>query len=250
MRRWLALALTLAPATALAQTAPMQAPNATAAGSTGIAVRPGVEVFAQYAARFTNTDSGTDAVHDFDVPRTHASLSASYEHVRARVVLEAVRSASEGSLLGVAGDSLILRLREAWGGWQSPRVDVRAGVAPTLVLPEIEPTWGLRAVAPTPLESTRLIAPADLGVTVRVALPGGRGALAVGARGLQRRGLRAARVQPQQERRGHGPRAPAPRGPTIDARVARTGLTGIFCESMDTSRITVSSVSGRSPRMR
>ncbi len=184
MSRSLALvsfALMLAPLAAGAQVTPLQAPNATAAGSTGLAVRPGVEVFAQYALRLTNTDSGTDTVHDFDVPRTHASLSASFEQVRARVVLEAVRSASEGSLLGVGGDSLILRLREAWGGWQSPRFDVRAGVTPTLTLPEIESTWGLRAVAPTPLESTRLVAPADLGVTVRVALPGGYGAVAVGA---------------------------------------------------------------------
>jgi hypothetical protein len=174
-------ALSLAPSAARAQVAPLQSPNATAAGSTGLAVRPGIEVFAQYAWRLTNTDAGSDGVHDFDVPRTHASLSASFDHVRARAVLEAVRSASEGSLLGVAGDSLILRLREAWGGWQSPRVEVRAGVAPTLTLPEIESTWGLRAVAPTPLESTRLVAPADLGVTARVALPGGYGAVAVGA---------------------------------------------------------------------
>ena len=145
-------------------------------------MRPGLEVFAQYAVRLTNTATGgTDTTHDFDVPRTHASLSADYEHARARVVLEAVRSASSGALLGVAGDSLVLRLREAWGGWNSPRVDVRAGVVPTLMLPEIESTWGLRAVAPTPLESARLLSPADLGVTARVAIPAGLGAVALGA---------------------------------------------------------------------
>lgn len=170
--------------TVAAQTAPepLQAPNATAAGSSGFSVRPGLEVFAQYALRLTNTATGdTDLAHDFDVPRTHASLTADYEHARARIVLEAVRSASEGSLLGVAGDSLVLRLREAWGGWRSPRVDVRAGVVPTLMLPEIESTWGLRAVSPTPLESARLVSPADLGVTARVALPAGLGAVAFAA---------------------------------------------------------------------
>lgn len=177
----IALSLALAPAAALAQNAPVQAPNATAAGTTGITVRPGLEVFAQYALRLTNTDTDTEVTHDFDVPRTHASLTASYERARARVVVEAVRSASEGSLLGVAGDSLVVRLREAYGGWLSPRVEVRAGVIPTLTLPEIESTWGLRAVAPTPLESTRFMAPADLGVSARVALPGGRGAVAFGA---------------------------------------------------------------------
>ncbi len=161
---------------------PLQAPSSTAAGSTGFTVRPGLEVFAQYAVRLTNTAAGgSDTAHDFDVPRKNASLSADYEHARARVVLEAVRSASSGALLGVAGDSLVLRLREAWGGWNSPRVDVRAGVVPTLTLPEIESTWGLRAVAPTPLESARLLSPADLGVTARVAMPAGLGAVALGA---------------------------------------------------------------------
>ena len=77
-----------------AQTAPepLQAPNATAAGSSGLTVRPGLEVFAQYALRLTNTATrDTDVAHEFDVPRTHASLTADYEHARARIVLEAVQ---------------------------------------------------------------------------------------------------------------------------------------------------------------
>lgn len=180
----LALALALAGRHADAQAAPepLQPPGATAAGTTGLTVRPGLEVFAHYALRLTNTDAGaTDVTHEFDLPRTHASLSADYRNARARVVFEGVRSASEGALLGVAGDSLILRVREAWGGWTSARVDVRAGVVPTLTVPEIEAAWGLRAVSPTPLEATRLIAPADLGLTARVALPAGFGAVALGA---------------------------------------------------------------------
>ncbi len=168
--------------TATSQTPPVAPPLSTAAGSTGFEVHPGLEVFAQYALRLTNTDAGdVDVTHAFDVPRTHASLTATWEHARARVVLEAVRSAAEGSLLGVAGDSLILRLREAYGGWSSPRVEVRAGVVPTLTVPEIESTWGLRAVSSTPLEAARYASPADLGVTARVALPRGLGAAALGA---------------------------------------------------------------------
>jgi hypothetical protein len=182
MRPSLALAFTLAAGSVGAQTAPLAAPPATAAGSSGLNVRPGLEAFAQYGVRLTNTDSGElETFHAFDVPRVHASLQGEYDHARARLVVEAVRSASEGSLLGVAGDSILLRVREAYGGWSSARVEVRAGVVPTLTVPEIESTWGLRAVTPTPLEATRLISPADLGVTARVALPGGRGSVALGA---------------------------------------------------------------------
>jgi hypothetical protein len=184
MRTLVALAFVLLPLAAGAQpaTPPAVAANATAAGSTGLALRPGLEAFAQYAVRLTNADAGgLEVFHAFDVPRVHLSLQGEYEHARARVVAEAVRSASEGALLGVAGDSVILRVREAWGGWSSPRFDVRAGVVPTLTVPEVESTWGLRAVTPTPLEATRLVAPADLGATARYHLPGGRGSVAVGA---------------------------------------------------------------------
>lgn len=174
-----------APPTAPAPTAPT-APSAappTAAGTTGLQVTPGLEVFAQYALRLTNTAPGDTAwFHAFDLTRAHASVTATYGPVRGRFVLEAVRSASEGALLGVAGDSLVLRVREAWAGW-TPRAwfELQAGVVPTLSIPEIEGTWRLRAVAPTPLEVTALASPADLGATARVRLPRGYGWVGVGA---------------------------------------------------------------------
>lgn len=154
----------------------------TAAGNTGLSVRPGVEVFAQYAARLTNTTAGeSEWFHRFDVPRVHAALTGEYRDARARVVLEAVRSASEGSLVGVDGDSLVFRVREAYAAWAGRPMRVQAGVVPTLTLPEIEGTWRLRAVAPTPLEVSGLGSPADLGVTVRVDLPRSFGWVGVGA---------------------------------------------------------------------
>jgi hypothetical protein len=182
----LSLALSLVAGAAAAQVspegiAPLPAAPATAAGTTGLQLHPGLEAFAQYSFRLTNVDTGgLETFHVFDVPRVHVSLQGEYDHARARVVAEAVRSASEGALLGVAGDSILLRVREAWGGWISPHFDVRAGVLPTLTVPEVESTWGLRAVTPTPLEATRLVAPADLGVTARYHLPRGLGHVAVG----------------------------------------------------------------------
>lgn len=169
----------LAATTAAAQPA---ASPPTAAGNTGLSVRPGVEVFAQYAARLTNTAAGEAGwFHRFDVPRVHAALTGEFRDARARVVLEAVRSASEGSLVGVDGDSLVFRVREAYAAWNGRPLRVQAGVVPTLTLPEIEGTWRLRAVAPTPLEVTALGAPADLGVTARVDLPRAFGWVGAGA---------------------------------------------------------------------
>jgi hypothetical protein len=141
-----------------------------------------LEVFAQYALRLTNTDAAqTEWHHAFELTRAHASLEGAYQTLRARFVLEAVRSSSEGALLGVAGDSLVIRVREASAAWQPiAALTFHAGVVPTLTIPELEGTWRLRAVSPVPLEQTGMMSPADLGVTARWSLPGGYGIIGAG----------------------------------------------------------------------
>lgn len=157
----------------------------TPAGTTGLKVTPGLEIFAGYAARVSRTAAGSEWFHAFDLPRAHGSLTGEWGPVRARVVIEAVRSATEGALLGVAGDSLLMRLREASAGVRLARWGfgfwVDAGVVPTLTVPELDGSFNLRVVAATPLEATGLSSPADLGGTVRVLFPKGYGSFAVGA---------------------------------------------------------------------
>lgn len=155
----------------------------TSAGNTGLSVRSGIEVFAQYAVRSTSAPDGTpEWSHAFDVPRAHVALTGEYGDARARVVLEAVSPALGGSIGGVASDAFVFRLREAFGAWAPGRVvRVQAGVVPTLTIPEVEGTWRLRAVAPTRLEQTGLGSPADLGATVRVDLPRTFGWVGIGA---------------------------------------------------------------------
>lgn len=157
----------------------------TGAGRTqeNVEVRPGLEVFGQYA--FRNSGGGVGWFHEFDVPRVHGALTANVRDVTGRVVLEGVRSASEGALLGVAGNSLVLRLREAFAGYRLPvgtgAFHVAAGVVPTLAVPELEGTWTLRAVTPSPEERTGLLTPADVGVTGKLELPNNHGFIAIGA---------------------------------------------------------------------
>ncbi|MBL8680080.1 MAG: hypothetical protein JNK05_12975 [Myxococcales bacterium] len=154
----------------------------TQAGAHRLFVRAGADVIAQYALRVTETPAGTDWFHRFDLGRAHAALSLSWGPARARLVLEAVRSASEGALLGVAGDSLLFRVREGYAAWRPfTWLEAQAGVVPTLTIPTLETAWGARAIAPASLESTGLGSPADLGVTVRAALPRALGTVAIGA---------------------------------------------------------------------
>jgi hypothetical protein len=158
---------------------PAVAPVLTVPGPTLV---PALEIFTEYDLRVTRSGTSTDWFHNFDVPRAHGSLTGSYGPARARLVIEAVRSASEGALIGVAGDSLVLRLREASAGYrQGEWLAIDAGVVPTLTVPELDRTFNLRAVAATPLESTALAAPADLGATARATFPKGLGFAAIGA---------------------------------------------------------------------
>lgn len=147
-------------------------------------IRAGLEVFAEYNYRRTlgPGDSAT-WFHTFDVPRVHGAIEGEYDDkLRGRVVLEAVRSASEGALVGVAGDSLVVRVREAYGAYRllAP-VEVSAGVIPTLTVPELDGTWMLRAIAPSGMEANQLGTAADLGAKVRVDAPGHYGWAALSA---------------------------------------------------------------------
>lgn len=165
----------------------------TTAGTTGLRVQLGLEAFVAYDLRLTPTAQGTEWFHAFEVPRAHASVTGLYGPVQARIVLEAVRSAGEGALLGVAGDSFVMRLREASAGYRLGRwLSVDAGVVPTLTIPELDGSFNLRAVAASAHEATGLASPADLGATARFDFPRGYGFVAAGGyngEGYQQREL-------------------------------------------------------------
>jgi hypothetical protein len=105
-----------------------------------------------------------------------------YEQASASVITETVRSTSGGSLIGLAGDSIVLRVRNASVGYALlRRLRLDAGVVPTLTIPALERVSGLRVLGGTGLERTGLGTPADLGVTSRVELPHGFGFVGIGA---------------------------------------------------------------------
>jgi hypothetical protein len=181
------LSFVLAPSVAAAQAAPAeelpeQPPTyegtlapATAAGTTNHAleVHPGLEVFAQFAHRITRAPTGdTSAFNQFDVPRVHASLDGAWQNVHARILLEAVRSAGEGALIGVSGDSLVVRVREAFAAYRFfDLLEARAGVLPTMNVTELDGTWRMRPITASPLELSGLATAADLGAMLKSDLP-------------------------------------------------------------------------------
>ncbi len=157
----------------------------TAAGTTpfAFAVHPGLELFAEYDFTLTYANNNTSTwFHEFNVPRVHASLDGAIGPVRARFLLEGVRSAADGALVGVDGDSIVIRIREAYAAWAPLKgLEVSGGVVPTMTIAELDGTWMLRVIAPSTLESAALASPADLGGIVRYTFPSRYGWVGVGA---------------------------------------------------------------------
>ncbi|MBX7195407.1 MAG: hypothetical protein K1X94_25350 [Sandaracinaceae bacterium] len=140
-------------------------------------VAVGTQVFAEYQLLFP---SGADWNHRFALPRAWGYLAFRLENVTGRVLLEATRGTDDGALSGVADDSLLLRIREAWGGYRViDLVELRVGLIPTLLAPWLTQHWGLRAVGRVGLRDLELVAPADLGASATVDLPAGFGRVGV-----------------------------------------------------------------------
>jgi len=140
-----------------------------------------LQVFAQYVLGIRSEADETEWNHDFELSRGQAWLDAFFEGARARVMVEAVRSATEGSLIGVAGDSFVMRMREAFAGYTAwDIIEGRVGLLPTMTIGPIEQMWGMRMVNATGIERAGLASPADLGATARGIFPLKLGWIGVG----------------------------------------------------------------------
>lgn len=137
---------------------------------------PGAHVIGEYALTFPD---GADWYHELRLSRAWAWLGFRFENARGRVLFEAAQGSGAGSLFGVAGDSLVLRVREAWVGYRAfDMLELRAGLVATLTPSALTSLWQMRAVAQDGLRQFDLVAPADLGATLTFDFPEGWGRLA------------------------------------------------------------------------
>jgi hypothetical protein len=137
---------------------------------------PFVDAFGAFEARMPSDSAAWNA---FEVPRVHLGLGAQWRGVEAKVLVEGVYATQGGALVGVAGDSLVARLREAWAGYRWNFLEARLGLVPTLMMPEQEKAWRFRSLSADALERFALQSPADFGVTLSATLPRGYGLVAV-----------------------------------------------------------------------
>lgn len=138
----------------------------------------GLELFPGY--RLIQVEG--DTLHNaFRLERGLLKAGFHAEGFSANLTLESVASASDGSVFGVAGQSVLLRLREASASYDwAPWLSIKAGIVPTLTVPALERGWDHRVLSPSAAERTQMLSPADLGATVRVSLPDAWGWVGVG----------------------------------------------------------------------
>ncbi|HJL15970.1 MAG TPA: hypothetical protein RMH99_09950 [Sandaracinaceae bacterium LLY-WYZ-13_1] len=144
---------------------------------------PGFQAFGEYGLDLFEDSSGsTDWFHRFDVPRVWLWTGWRLGDVRARLLFEGTRAGGAGSLVGVGGDSIVVRFREAWVGYRAwDMLELRVGLVPTLTAPTMTAAWGLRPVAQTAVRRFEVMQPADLGATLTFTIPDGFGVVGAGA---------------------------------------------------------------------
>lgn len=146
------------------------------AGQRGVpfAISIGEQVYGQYSLFFP---SGADWTHAFELPRAWIYGMFRVDDVIGRVLIEGTRATGDGAL-GVAQDSLLVRVREAWVGYRLfEMLEARVGLIPTLNAPLLTRLVGMRALSRIGLREFDLIAPADLGASLTFDLPEGFGRL-------------------------------------------------------------------------
>lgn len=131
-------------------------------------LRLGAEVFSGFV--FTNTEA--EDFNEFDLTRAEIGADLDWgEHFGGEVRLEAIRSAGPQSLLGVDGDSLVLRVKRAWGkaGVKLGPVaaDGRLGLIPDPWIDALQGGYDILGASQTLSERGLFFDTSDLGAQVR-----------------------------------------------------------------------------------
>lgn len=120
--------------------------------------------------------------HQLRLERAHLGLLAESGAVHGRVLLESVSSTSNGALLGVAGSSVVMRVREAFAGVDTQLLwplEIAVGIVPSLVIRTLDGVMDLRVLGASTTERLGFMLAADIGARARLSLPENLGLIEV-----------------------------------------------------------------------
>jgi hypothetical protein len=179
-----------------APTAQATATTVTEPPASKVTFLPDAEAFATFRATYTHHPSdGSPWFARFELPRVRVGLTVgtlkgseeltdptdvsrppASSGVGGRLLVEGVRSTADGGLLGAAGDSVLLRMREAYGAWRPIKaLEFRAGMIPLPLVDQLDGGYDLRVTGPSGVEAAGLIDAADLGASCSYWFPKGYG---------------------------------------------------------------------------
>lgn len=156
---------------------------------------PHLQVGAQIFGGWLSQWRADDDFNAFEIDR--AELQTRWRptpNVHAALTTEVVRAAGPRGFFGVDGDSLVVRLKHAWGAFSGDlgpvSLEGRAGLVPDIWVEALEADYGLRALAPTLSEAGGFFDTSDLGTSLKAAVFDDRIQLAVALTNGQGRGHR------------------------------------------------------------
>jgi len=122
----------------------------------------------EMAGRLSQTWPDPGVARRFTLPRARLALGIAQHGAGARLQLGAVRSAGEGSYIGVDGESLLAQVQVAEARYLLPTwgLGVAAGLVDTAWVVSGNSAWGFRALAPIAAQRGGLFPRSDMGATV------------------------------------------------------------------------------------
>jgi hypothetical protein len=126
---------------------------------------------AQLFARYGSTGTDGESLDAFTLDRAELGAMYRFGAWGAELRMEAIRSSGPQSVMGIDGDSLLMRLKRGWGYGRfslaaDHQVEVRAGLIPDAYKELLENDYDLRGLAPTMTERAGFFDTADLGAMV------------------------------------------------------------------------------------
>ena len=180
------LGLTASLVCALGAPAAAQPSRPPTPGSWALDAKPDVDLEAQMFAGYRFEDTEAEDFNEFALTRAELGAWLRFNpHLGGELRVEAIRSAGPQSLIGVDGDSLVLRAKRAWAYARVKAdpviIDLRAGLIPDPWIDTLEMSYDLRGISPTAGELTTFFDTSDLGASAIVDLKQGLARLQVAA---------------------------------------------------------------------
>jgi hypothetical protein len=136
--------------------------------------QPAFDVLGEVFSEYSYSEVASQKQNAFEMTRAEVGIQRFGKHtIGGEIRLETIRSAGPNSFSGIDEDSLLVRLKRAWGFALHRHGDfeaeARLGLVPTPWIEAVEVDYGMRFLAPSVGERLLFYDTSDIGANVRLA---------------------------------------------------------------------------------